>query len=56
MKTEIKISAIAYALELVDLRTHTKLADRIVLDKTWLDVLNKVDMSCLSLFRMVNTR
>ena len=52
MKTEIKISAIAYDLEIVDLRTHTKQADRIVLDKTWLDVLNKVDMSYEDFIRM----
>ena len=45
MKTEIKISAIAYDLELVDLRTHEFSRDRIVLDRSWLDVLNKVDMS-----------
>lgn len=45
MKTEIKISAIAYDLELVDLRTHEFKRDRIVLERSWLDVLNKVDMS-----------
>lgn len=45
MKTEIKISAIAYDLELVDLRTHERFTDRIVLDRSWLDVLNKVGMS-----------
>lgn len=45
MKTEIKISAIAYDVELVDLRTSDHVADRIVLDRSWLDVLNKVNIS-----------
>lgn len=45
MKTEIKISAIAYDVELVDLRTGEQVEDRIVLDRSWLDVLNKVNMS-----------
>ena len=45
MKTEIKISAIAYDVELVDLRTGEHVADRIVLDRSWIDVLNKVSIS-----------
>lgn len=45
MKTEIKISAIAYDVELVDLRTGEHVKDRIVLDRSWLDVLNKVNIS-----------
>lgn len=45
MKTEIKISAIAYDVELVDLRTGEHLNDRIVLERSWLDVLNKVQIS-----------
>lgn len=45
MKTEVKIAAIAYDVELVDLRTGGRLADRIVLDRSWLDVLNKVNIS-----------
>lgn len=45
MKTEIKISAIAYDVELVDLRTGEHINDRIVLDRSWIDVLNKVQIS-----------
>lgn len=45
MKTEIKISAIAYDVELIDLRTGEHLNDRIVLERSWLDVLNKVQIS-----------
>ena len=45
MKTEMKISAIAYDVELVDLRTGEHLNDRIVLERSWLDVLNKVQIS-----------
>ena len=45
MKTEIKISAIAYDVELVDLRTGEHVKDRIVLDRSWLDVLHKVNIS-----------
>lgn len=45
MKTEIKIAAIAYDVELVDLRTGDHVTDRIVLDRSWLDVLNKVNIS-----------
>lgn len=45
MKTETKISAIAYDVELVDLRTGEHVKDRIVLDRSWLDVLNKANIS-----------
>ena len=45
MKTETKISAIAYDVELVDLRTNERVKDRIVLDRSWLDVLHKVGIS-----------
>lgn len=45
MKTEIKISAVAYDVELVDLRTGEHLKDRIVLERSWVDVLNKVNIS-----------
>ncbi len=45
MKTETKISAIAYDVELVDLRTREHIADRIVLERSWIDVLNKMDIS-----------
>lgn len=45
MKTTTKISAIAYDVELVDLRTGEHLNDRIVLDRSWLDVLHKMNIS-----------
>lgn len=45
MKTTTKISAIAYDVELVDLRTGEHLKDRVVLERSWLDVLNKMDIS-----------
>lgn len=45
MKTTTKISALAYDVELVDLRTGEHLKDRVVLDCNWLKALNKMDMS-----------
>lgn len=45
MKTETKISAIAYDVELVDLRTGEHINDRIVLERSWIDVLNKMQIS-----------
>lgn len=45
MKTETKISVIAYDVELVDLRTGEHLNDRVVLDRCWLDVLHKMSIS-----------
>ena len=45
MKTETKISVIAYDVELVDLRTGEHLKDRVVLDRSWLDVLHKMNIS-----------
>lgn len=45
MKTETKISVIAYDVELVDLRTGKHLNDRVVLDRSWLDVLHKMNIS-----------
>lgn len=45
MKTETRIAVIAYDLELIDLRTHEHLADRIVLEQSCLRELRKVDIS-----------
>ena len=45
MKTETKISVIAYDVELIDLRTGEHLKDRVVLDRSWLDVLHKMSIS-----------
>ena len=45
MKTETKVSVIAYDCEIVDLRTGEHIKDTTVLERSWLDVLNRVDMS-----------
>lgn len=45
MKTETKVSVIAYDVELIDLRTGEHQIDRIVLEQPWIKVLNRVDIS-----------
>lgn len=45
MKTEIKIAVVAYDVDLIDLRTQEHRTDRIVLEQSWLKVLNRVDIS-----------
>lgn len=45
MKTTLKIAAIAYDVEIIDLRTHEHQTDRLVLEQSWLKVLNRVDIS-----------
>lgn len=51
MKTETRISEIAYDVELKDHRTGEHLEDRIVLEKSWLDVLTKMGLSDNDLIR-----
>lgn len=45
MKTETKVSVIAYDCEVVDLRTGEHIKDTTVLERSWLDVLNRMDVS-----------
>lgn len=45
MKTETKVSVIAYDCEVVDLRTGEHIKDTTVLERSWLDVLNRLDVS-----------
>ena len=45
MKTETRIVAIAYDVELIDLRTHEHLHDRIVLEQSSVRELIKMDIS-----------
>lgn len=45
MKTETKISVIAYDVKLKDLRTGEHLEDRVVFEKAWLQVLHQMGIS-----------
>lgn len=45
MKTTTKISAAAYDVELIDLRTHTHQMDRIVLEQSCIREMAKMDIS-----------